>query len=195
MYFIPMGVCLMAKEIFKVTNTSYPFQDQVNVTDLTTEDVENVSKIITIIDIHIDEVTDQFYKKILSIPQLKAIIEEHSTVDKLKQTLKRHIQTMFTKNLDDNYLAERNQIALIHYLVKLEPKWYIAGFQYLSHVLQTILIREVADKDEAMYLSSIISKYISLEMQIVLEAYENKVLSNLEIDELLLTLEREQEMK
>ncbi|QOY34069.1 hypothetical protein AWH56_015105 [Anaerobacillus isosaccharinicus] len=46
-----------------------------------------------------------------------------------------------------------------------------------------------------MYLSSLLSKYISLEMQIVLEAYENKVLSNLEIDELLLTLELNQDIE
>lgn len=46
-----------------------------------------------------------------------------------------------------------------------------------------------------MYLSSVVSKYISLEIEIVLEAYENKVLSNLEIDELLLTLEQDQDIE
>lgn len=46
-----------------------------------------------------------------------------------------------------------------------------------------------------MYLSSVVSKYISLEMQNVLETYENKVLSNLEIDELLLTLEQDQDIE
>ncbi|UTW68998.1 hypothetical protein KHA80_17530 [Anaerobacillus sp. HL2] len=38
-------------------------------------------------------------------------------------------------------MAERKQIALIHYLVKLEPKWYIAAFQYLFNIIHSLLIR------------------------------------------------------
>lgn len=182
----------MTKEIYQVKNTFIPFQEQVELTDLTVEDVKNVTNIYKLIEPHIDKITDQFYKKILSIPHLREIIESNSAVEKLRETLKRHIESMFTKNLNDEYLVDRNQIALIHYLVKLEPKWYIAAFQYLAYIIQTIIIEEANNKEDALLYNSIVSKYISLEMQIVLEAYENKVLSNLEIDELLNQLESEQ---
>lgn len=178
----------MSKQIFQVTNMSFPFQEQVNLTDLSVQDVSNVHIINKFVEVHADEIADQFYNKILSVPHLKSIIEQHSTVDKLKRTMKRHIQQMFTAKLDDEYVAERKQIALIHYLVKLEPKWYIAAFQYLFNSIQLILMREYENKEEVAYLSTIVAKYISLEMQIVLEAYETKVLSNIEIDNLLQNL-------
>lgn len=182
----------MSKEIFKVDDVSFPLQEQINVTDLTVEDVAHVSEINEILVGHIDEIAEQFYNKILSVPKLKYIIEEHSSVEKLKITLKRHIQTMFTANLNDEYLAERNQIALIHYLINLEPKWYIAAFQFLNNLINEKLMRDVVDKVHAAYLSTVVTKYISIEMQIVLEAYETKVLSNLEIDTLLQSLEDEE---
>jgi heme-based aerotactic transducer len=181
----------MSKEIFKVNNSASLFQDQVKVTNLTFEDVEQIGKINNFIEKHCDEIIDQFYEKILSVPHLKQLIENHSSLEKLKKTLKKHIQTMFTKDLDDEYLAERNQIALIHYLIKLDPKWYIAAFQHLNNCFHLILAREIESKEEVTQLSSIISKYISLEMQIVLEAYETKVLTNMEIDDLLRDLDAE----
>lgn len=183
----------MSKSVYQLTNISVPFQDQVNVTDLTEDDVRNVPKLNDFINAYTDEIADQFYEKILTVPQLAAIIHQHSSVDKLKRTMRRHLSMMFTKDLNDDYLAERNQIALIHYLIKLEPKWYIAGFQYLFHIITRLLFEKLEDKEEAVNFSSIVSKYISLEMQIVLEAYETKVLTNLEIDDLLEQLDNEGE--
>lgn len=175
----------MKKEIFQVPNLSIPFQEQLAVTDLTAEDVANINKIKPMVAIHSELIADKFYDKILSIPSLKHIIEQHSSVERLKVTLIKHVEAMFTNEFNDDYLYERNQIALIHYLIKLEPKWYIAAFQYLYNIIHEIFMKEFDNKEEAAQLLSVVSKYISLEMQIVLEAYETKSLSNVEVDDLL----------
>ena len=48
---------------------------------------------------HVVEIVDHFYDNIQAIPHLTEIIEEYSTIHKLKQTLERYILDMVSGDI------------------------------------------------------------------------------------------------
>lgn len=60
------------------------------------------------------------------------LINEHSSVDKLKVTLRRHIQEMFHGVINDDYFEKRIKIARVHLNIGLHTTWYLGAFQRLD---------------------------------------------------------------
>lgn len=65
----------------------------------------------------------------------------------------------------------------MHKRVGLEPKWYLSAFQNLQNEFFKMIYREVVGEEQQIRLVSTITKLLSLEHQLVLEAYERVNLS------------------
>lgn len=181
------------QEVFRVKDVTESIQDQLKLLNITNEDMINAKKVNEIIHNNCSEIVNAFYERLLSIKHLKDIIEHHSSIDRLKQTLTSHLKAMFNTPIDEDYINDRKVIALTHFVIKLEPKWYIGAFNHLSLTIQSFIQREIKDTEEATRLCEIATKLLSLEMQIVLEAYESRSLSTSEITDLLSDIEEENE--
>ncbi len=149
-------------------------QKQVDLLQLTTKDLaiikqfEPQAKDLTI------EMVDNFYEALYQAPNLMQIINDYSTLDRLKVTLTRHINEMFSCQIDDDYVQQRIKIAHVHVHIGLPSKWYINSFQSLTTTFAQFIKRlELSGSDSALAINSF-SKIISLEQQLVIEAYENK---------------------
>lgn len=145
---------------------------QMNMIDLTEQDLFVLQSIDALIREHIDEITASFYNSVTNVDNLKRLIEEHSTIERLSATLKKHILEMFHGVVDVEYIAKRLRIAEVHQRIGLEPKWYMGAFQSLQNTLLDIVHRRVPDRDESLRMVKIITKMLNLEQQIVLEAYD-----------------------
>ncbi|MEF2969056.1 globin-coupled sensor protein [Paenibacillus sp. M1] len=122
----------------------------------------------------IDWIVGSFYQSVLDVPKLKAIIDEHSTVERLKQTLIRHLEEMFSGQIDQNFIQKRLKIAKVHKRVGLEPKWYLSAFQNLQNAFLQTIYQEVSDEALLAQMIKTTTKLLNLEQQLVLEAYEKE---------------------
>ncbi|MCC2251085.1 globin-coupled sensor protein [Virgibacillus sp. AGTR] len=121
---------------------------------------------------NLDFMVDRFYQNLENEPALLQIINQHSSIEKLKQTLIRHISEMFTGVINEEYFSKRQRIALIHVHIGLDTKWYMCAFQDLFLSLVTIIEKNINSKDECFLAIRSISKIVNLEQQLVLEAYD-----------------------
>lgn len=144
---------------------------QLKMIDLTDQDLQIVSSLSYVVQEHIQQIVEQFYQSILNVPHLRDLIEHHSTVERLKGTLERHIREMFNGVIDEEYIQRRIRVAHAHVRIGLEPKWYIAAFQNLQKAVFAVM-HETADYD-ARRLTAV-TKLCNFEQQIVLEAYEQE---------------------
>ncbi|MFX3634001.1 MAG: protoglobin domain-containing protein [Candidatus Pristimantibacillus sp.] len=96
---------------------------QLKMIDLSLEDLRLIQSIQPIIMANIDEIIDAFYAKIIEVTALKCIITKHSSLDRLKDTLKEHIIEIFSGRINREYIQKRLQIAEVHQRIGLEPKW------------------------------------------------------------------------
>lgn len=162
-------------------DTHPELKKQMDLIGLMDHDLALVKSIQPFVHEHIEEIVFIFYDRVLVVPNLREIILKHSTVDRLKHTLRTHFMEMFDGNINEEYIQKRIKVAQMHYKIGLEPKWYIGAFQQVQETIIKLVNKEgwSTDIQEKAVLS--ISKLFSFEMQIVLEEYEKE---NLKLREL-----------
>ncbi|QOS98871.1 globin-coupled sensor protein [Brevibacterium sp. JNUCC-42] len=145
-----------------------------------------------LIEQHIDEMVNQFYKNLNHEPSLIVIIERHSSIDRLKSTLRTHILQLFNGIIDENFMQQRKRIALAHVKIGLLPKWYLCAFQDLSISLFNMLDTHLESKSDYHQSVIAITKLLNIEQQIVLEAYQDEInrLRGLEEDKKVIVREK-----
>ena len=150
--------------------------EQLRMIDLHEEDVRLLKAIQPLISEHIEEITFSFYDKVLGVPVLERIIREHSTVERLRQTLRNHLIEMFSGRIDQAFIDKIMRIAQIHEKIGLEPKWYMGAFQNLQNAFLDVIYRYVDNYEDVCQLSKVIAKLLNFEQQLVLDAYEKESL-------------------
>ncbi|OAO89122.1 hypothetical protein AXX17_ATUG04230 [Arabidopsis thaliana] len=153
---------------------SDPLTTQLKMIDLSLEDMRVVHTIQPLIMEHIDEIIDAFYATIVEVTVLRQIIIEHSTIERLRGTLKEHIIELFSGRIDSEYVQKRLRIAEVHQHIGLEPKWYIGSFQNLQNTFVTIIHRHAHDSQKSLNDVKAVTKLLNFEQQLVIEAYDKK---------------------
>lgn len=148
------------------------FQKQLEMIQLTTDDLRYLKVFKRYVDGHIEAIVDSFYKSLDLERSLIHIINKHSSIDKLKVTLHRHICEMFAGEIDAQYFEKRKRIARVHVHIGLETKWYISAFQNLFLDFLQLVQKNIKDANMQFKTLAAISKILNFEQQIVLEEYE-----------------------
>ncbi len=163
-----------AKGSFHTLEGHNEFNEQMRMIDLTEEDLKLLRRVKPIVERNIDYITEKFYNSVLGVDKLEAIIVKHSSIDRLKTTLREHIIEIFNGNIDEEYISKRLAIANIHKRVGLEPKWYLSAFQNLQNVFIHVIYNETNIDSERLQVVQTVTKLLSLEQQLVLEEYEKE---------------------
>ena len=145
---------------------------QIQMLNLTEEDLKYLKVFKPQVDNNIEMVVGAFYQNLGMESSLTKIISDHSSVERLKLTLKRHISEMFEGIIDDDYFAKRIKIAQVHVHIGLKTKWYIGAFQSLFIVFIQLVKENIANDEQRFKTIEAISKILNFEQQIVLEEYE-----------------------
>ncbi|PAF38571.1 hypothetical protein CHH58_03840 [Terribacillus saccharophilus] len=164
----------ISKEAKVVLKIEGELKKQLDMIHLTEVDLRVLTGLQPLVCAEIESIVSRFYQNITNQENLLAIIESNSSVERLKQTLKRHIQEMFDGKVDADYVEKRKRIALIHAKIGLEPKWYMGAFQDLLQQMLSIFEQHLTDF--AAYRIAVLAttKIFNIEQQIVLDAYNTE---------------------
>lgn len=143
---------------------------QVEFTGITEEDLTILNEHEALFNEVADEVVDRLYKKILSVPELRELIEKHSTLERLVQTQKQYFLSMTAGKLDENYINNRLHVGRVHSLIGLTSEWYLGTYMvYLDITTQVFKERVPNSWLQVIYA---LTKMFNFDSQLVLEAYE-----------------------
>ncbi|MEJ9281909.1 globin-coupled sensor protein [Ureibacillus thermosphaericus] len=168
-----IGVNSQQENVLEISRDSDVYA-QLKLIHLTEEDLNLLACIKPYIEKSIEEIVDTFYDALSSIPQLKSIINQHSTVERLKKTLSVHILEMFSGKINEEFIQKRMRIAQVHLKIGLLPKWYIGAFQNILNSIINIINRSNWSKESIEKATVLSIKLINFETQIVLEEYEKE---------------------
>lgn len=153
-------------------------QKKLDMMGCTEMDLKLVKQIQPLVKENIDHLVEDFYASILRVDHLKEIIEQYSTVERLKQTLRVYIIELFNGDIDQAFLEKRFRIAEAHFRIGLESTWYMGAIQNVQKSVISLVLNKVRDRKRNASILPAINKIFSLEQQIVLEAYEMKRLES-----------------
>ena len=88
----------------------------------------------------VDEVAVSFYDHILSDRELRALIERESTIDRLRGSLTRYVQTFFDGRFDDRRMDGVVKIGVVHDRIDLPLQSYIGATLRIDRIVIPALI-------------------------------------------------------
>lgn len=145
---------------------------QLRFIDLTTEDLRIIRCLKSFVEENIQQVVEEFYNNLESVPLLKQKITENTTSERLRKTLRKHIAEMFEGYLDDTYVEKRRRVAMVHVKIGLVQKWYLAAFQMLEKSIRNKINSLDLEEHGKHKACEAVSKICSFENQLVLEEYD-----------------------
>lgn len=148
------------------------YKKQMDMIHMSKEDLVYIKALQPYVEKKLETIVEQFYSNLTKEQSLMTIINDNSSVDRLKKTLSRHIYEMFSGVIDERFIKQRYVIAHVHVRIGLAPKWYMCAFQDLFHSLSQIIEEEFTEIQEYKRTLMAVSKILNFEQQIVLEAYE-----------------------
>lgn len=161
-------------KIDEIFLTNLQVSERLKMIHLQQDELDYIKVVKPIVEEHIEEIVESFYASILQVESLNDIIYSHSSIDRLRLTLRNHVLEMFDGYLNSQYFNKRIKIAKVHYRIGLKPAWYMAAFQNLQEALFQLIFDSVRDRDEFSLIWSAVTKILSLEQQLVLEAYNDE---------------------
>lgn len=162
------------KDVYIDVDGHQDVSQQIHMIHLTTRDLCMIRSLQSVIEEHLEDIVTNFYKNLANRAALMDIINQQSSVDRLKITLTKHIYEMFSGKIDQDYIKQRTIIAHVHVRIGLEPTWYMCAFQDLLLSVNTIITPHMQTIKEYSDVMAAITKIFNLEQQIVLEAYERE---------------------
>lgn len=150
---------------------------QLHMLDLTEKDFAIAQVLQPYVTEEIYEIVNHFYKNLEYHPPLLTIIEDNSSMERLKKSLRVHISEMFSGVINETFFEKRKRIATMHVRIGLTQKWYIASFQKIYQGITAIIEKNFTDKTEFVAAMHVLLKLINLEQQIVLEAYDDEMMA------------------
>lgn len=179
----PERINIDAMQVKIQVNQHPKLKKQLAMLMLTETDLKYLQAFQPYIEKNIDEVVDGFYRALNAESRLLQIIDHHSTIDRLKVTLKKHIYEMFGGIIDAEFLQKRERIARVHVHIGLPTQWYIAAFQNLNLSFMEYVKSNIPHMEDQFSILAAISKILNLEQQLVLEAFETYVVETKRADE------------
>lgn len=146
-------------------------ETQLKLINLTKEDLAVAKTLLSLFKDKIGDITTGLYNAVVQASNLVEIVKAHSTIETWAETFQAHLIDMFGGIIDQEYVQKRVRIGHTHVRVGLDQKWYKCAMQVLLTELIKVLDEAYANPQEKMTAILVVTKILSIEQQIVEEAY------------------------
>ena len=123
--------------------------------------------------IHLDEIfANLFYQHLRAFPELRRLIPDDTTLERLKKTQSRYFRDMTNGIYGAEYAESRVRVGLMHQRVGLQPKWYTGAYRkYLSFLLTNLYAQYSKEPEKFITTFDALMKIIFFDMELALDAY------------------------
>ncbi|WP_378951022.1 methyl-accepting chemotaxis protein [Pelosinus sp. sgz500959] len=99
-----------------------------------------LSELCPVIEANLDNITNDFYARLTEVPEVDSFIRHHSSIERLKQTLRSFLKTLCITTIDEKYLADKIRIGEVHNRIKLPAEWFILAVGALKDTFSPYII-------------------------------------------------------
>ncbi len=149
---------------------NYERQKQIEYIGITVEDLSLLQSKQSEFEQIADAVVNELYEQITKIPELQALIEKYSTLERLKETQKWYFLSLTSGVIDDEYIEKRLYVGKVHSRIGLTSNWYLGTYLNYLDIAASHLKR--VSPDQWMQIIHAVTKMFNFDSQLVLEAYE-----------------------
>jgi methyl-accepting chemotaxis protein len=97
----------------------------------------DIAALWPLVEPRLGAILDAFYRHVAATPQVAAMVGTNHARLQAAQT--EHWRRLFSGRFDADYATSVRRIGLAHFRIGLEPRWYIAGYQFVLNELAALL--------------------------------------------------------
>lgn len=117
-------------------------------------------------------IVDQFYKSIMEVDHLKEIINQHSTIARLKKTMTTYLEQFLSANVNKEYVKTRIIVGQVHSRIHLTADHFISAHHLLMQMMTSIVMEKLHNKTNQMTETVLaIQKLAAFDQQLIVEVY------------------------
>lgn len=136
------------------------------------EQLALLKEVHLVIEKDAEEIVRNFYAHVMTLPGLKAIIDQFSTVEKLKITMKKYLLSLFPDKIDEEFMQWRVTIGEVHNRINLPPFYYLSANQFFCDEIIPRIFKHYRKKtDQAIRASLAFQRLLSFDQQVVMASY------------------------
>jgi len=122
-----------------------------------------------------EQIVADFYKVLLSFPEIKAFMERHAKIERLKVTQVLHLKTYGINFSSPEYFEERLQVGRVHAQIGLPISYYEMAFRILNETLLDYMFKHISmNGSKYLEMIKLILNVTALDMSLAIEIYHNK---------------------
>ncbi|WP_088228963.1 globin-coupled sensor protein [Desulfosporosinus sp. FKB] len=136
------------------------------------EQLSLLKEVRAIIEKNADQIVTNFYAHVTTIPGLKAIIDQFSSVDKLKITMKKYLLSICPETINEQFMQWRVTIGEVHNRINLPPFYYLSANQILCDEIIPLIYKHFKKKTDVALRSALaFQRILSFDQQVVMASY------------------------
>ncbi|MEK6454950.1 globin-coupled sensor protein [Caldifermentibacillus hisashii] len=136
------------------------------------ETVNHVREASQILLPYKDEIVNRFYDRLLAVDHLKKMINEYSTVERLRQTLGKYLEQFLHAEINQEYIMTRIMVSRAHSRIHLNADHFISAHHFLVQFMTSILMEKLHQKpDRMIQMVLAIQKLAAFDQQLIVEVY------------------------
>lgn len=116
---------------------------------LTETDLQQLAELRPLAQDIAQEVADRFYGQMSRSAEMMAVVNRHSSIERLKRTFKTYFVSLFDGVINEQYVRRREAIGRIHQEIGVPPDWYAAMFPNLVTTFLEAVQRKVLAEAKA----------------------------------------------
>ena len=151
--------------------TPFDALDRKRILGIDSGTLDTMRKATPLLERSVDRIVEGFYERVTQIPALTRLVGEHSTLDRLSNTLRQYILDFTTTRLDDAHVAQRVKIAEIHDRIGLPIDAYVAQLSAIreewSRIVWTDQAKSKRSVDECLEFVTALDKLLAFDEGIV----------------------------
>lgn len=151
--------------------------------DFTEKDRLTLASLREIVEENIEEIVDEFYKRILPFSEMDRVIGDAETLYRLKNHQRNYIFSLFDGQYDEDYVHSRLRVGVVHKRIGVEPKFYVSAVYNLSSILRSIVIANNSNCTVCEASLSAIEKIIMFDLSLTFDTYINSLMDEVKRSE------------
>lgn len=139
---------------------------------LTEEDEALLREIQPLLTESVDPLIDDMYAHFLSFPETSAFFPDEETLKRAQTAQKQYFLRLTAGNYDEEYVKDRLRVGTTHYIIGLDPKWYLGAYNRILNWMKRLVARKYKDNFEKYaQIVSALSRLIFFDMGLAIDSY------------------------
>lgn len=147
------------------------FQIRKDFLSLTPEDESTLKRLHTAFLQSAPTMVDDFYRHLMLFPDMRKLIADEETLERLKKTQARYFESLTAGVYDEAYEADRLRVGSMHARIGLSPGWYLGAYSHYVTELLPRLQNMQLDANERAAAIQAFMKVIFLDMGLAIDSY------------------------